>query len=99
MEGNSFKKVLALDHVDFSKTVTVDIFEVMQVLGVEAARRTIINEITKTIKSHSLNVDRRHLILVADVLTSKGTEIIHLNTIYQYSRRFFEFYVIIMSLV
>lgn len=44
----------------------------MLVLGVEAARKTIINEINKTIKAHSLNVDRRHLILVADMLTSKG---------------------------
>jgi len=60
----------------------VDIFEVMQVLGVEAARRTIINEITKTIKSHSLNVDRRHLILVADVLTSKGTKTINQSKYY-----------------
>lgn len=72
VEGNSFKQVLLLDQVDFASTFTVDIFEVLQILGVEAARKTIINEITKTIKSHSLNVDRRHLILVADVLTSKG---------------------------
>lgn len=76
VEGNSFKDILALDQVDFKKTLTVDIFEVLQVLGVEAARRTIINEITKTIKSHSLNVDRRHLVLVADVLTSKGKKIL-----------------------
>ncbi|KAL4512347.1 hypothetical protein ABPG72_005349 [Tetrahymena utriculariae] len=72
VEGNSFKQVLQLDEVDFANTLSVDIFEVLQILGVEAARKTIINEITKTIKSHSLNVDRRHLILVADVLTSKG---------------------------
>ncbi|EGR30247.1 hypothetical protein IMG5_137010, partial [Ichthyophthirius multifiliis] len=72
VEGNALKQILMLEKVDFSSTSTVDIYEVFEVLGIEAARKTIINEITKTIKSHSLNVDTRHLVLVADVLTSKG---------------------------
>ncbi len=42
----------------------------------EAARRAIIAELTKTIKSHSLSVDRRHIALVADVITCRGN---HLN--------------------
>ena len=47
-----------------------------RVLGIEGARRAIINEISKTIKAHSLNVDKRHLILVADILTSRGINIL-----------------------
>ena len=61
-----------LDEVDATKTTSTDIFEVTRVLGIEAARQTIINEITNTIKSHSISVDRRHLTLVADMLTNKG---------------------------
>lgn len=72
IEGNVFAKVLTLEEVDFANTNTVDIHEVLDVLGIEAARKTIINELGKTLKSHSLNVDKRHLILVADLLTSKG---------------------------
>ena len=63
---------MSLDEVDFKETISIDINEVLSVLGVEAARRTVIDEMHKTLKAHSLNVDKRHLILIADMLTSKG---------------------------
>jgi len=72
VEGNVFKKVLALEEVNSEETQTVDVFETLEVLGIEAARKKIIVEISKNIKSHSLNVDKRHLSLVADILTSRG---------------------------
>lgn len=41
-------------------------------LGIEAARRSIIDEIATTMKDHGVKVDPRHLNLLADCMTSKG---------------------------
>ena len=58
--------------VDADKVTSNDINEVSQVLGVEAARQTIINEITKVISSQGLAVDAKHAMLVADTMTASG---------------------------
>jgi DNA-directed RNA polymerase III subunit RPC1 len=47
------------------------IIEVAQVLGIEAARQTIINEIQYTMQSHDMNIDLRHVMLLGDVMTYK----------------------------
>lgn len=47
------------------------VIEVCQVLGIEAARRTIIDEIQYTMKSHDMNIDPRHVMLLGDVMTYK----------------------------
>ncbi len=70
--GTNLKKVLQLEFVDASRTTSNDIFEVQSVLGIEAARQTIINEVYKVIENQGLNVDIRHLMLVADTMTSAG---------------------------
>lgn len=47
------------------------VIEVAQVLGIEAARRTIINEIQYTMKSHDMIIDPRHVMLLGDVMSYK----------------------------
>jgi hypothetical protein len=44
------------------------------VAGIEAARSTIINEINTIMTHHSLVVDLRHLMLLADVMCYQGYE-------------------------
>jgi RNA polymerase Rpb1, domain 5 len=46
--------------------------EVAQVLGIEAARRTIINEIQHTMSAHGMSIDPRHVMLLGDVMTYKA---------------------------
>ena len=46
--------------------------EVEKVLGIEAARKTIMSEIGTTMASHGLTVDPRHLALLADTMCIKG---------------------------
>jgi len=70
--GTNLKKVLALDWVDASRTHSNDIHEINAVLGIEAARQSIINEVYKVIENQGLNVDIRHIILVADAMTNSG---------------------------
>ena len=70
--GSNFKKVLTLPFIDTERTVTNDIFEIEQVLGIEASRNAIIQQTMELIQEQALNVDIRHLMLVADTMTSAG---------------------------
>ncbi len=72
-EGSSLKRVLELPEVDVARTTTNNIMEICDVLGVEAARRSIFEEARKTLSEQGLTVDARHLMLVADVMTVGGT--------------------------
>ncbi len=70
--GSNLKKILALPFVDDMRTTCNDIFEIESVLGIEAARQAIIDEVYKVIENQGLNVDIRHLMLVADTMCSSG---------------------------
>lgn len=70
--GSNLKKVLAVEGVDASRTITNDIHEVAKTLGIEAARTMIITEASKTLGEQGLDVDIRHIMLVADVMTTTG---------------------------
>ncbi len=71
-EGSSMKKVMKVKGVDFTRTITNDIYEIYEVLGIEAARTAIINEAISTLEEQGLEVDVRHIMLVADVMTADG---------------------------
>lgn len=70
--GTNLKEVFELDYVDKARTVSNDIFEVAKVLGIEAARQIIIEEVFKVIESQGLNVDIRHIMLATDMMTVTG---------------------------
>jgi DNA-directed RNA polymerase subunit A" len=72
-QGSNLKAVLEMDGVDPRKTTTNDIMEIYEVLGVEAARNAIIDESIRTLEEQGLNVDIRHIMLVADMMTFEGT--------------------------
>jgi len=55
--------------------------EVAQVLGIEAARRTIINEIQHTMSAHGMSIDPRHVMLLGDVMTYK-VRLFHVRNAY-----------------
>jgi len=71
--GSNLADVLQLPEVDSYRTTTNNIFEIEQVLGIEAARQAIINEIFKVIEVQGLNVDVRHIMLVADTMCVNGS--------------------------
>jgi DNA-directed RNA polymerase subunit A' len=70
--GSNLQKVLKLDGVDPARTTTNNIYEVNMALGVEAARTALVREIISTLEEQGLEVDIRHILLVADLMTSKG---------------------------
>ncbi|MFH1452023.1 MAG: DNA-directed RNA polymerase subunit A' [archaeon] len=70
--GSNLKDVLEFKGVDSTKTLSNDIHEVARVLGIEAARQVIIDEIDKVIVSQGLDVNRKHSMLVADTMVASG---------------------------
>jgi DNA-directed RNA polymerase subunit A" len=71
--GSNLKTILTLDYVDAERTMTNDIAEISEVLGIEAAREAIINEVKKVIDNQGLKVDIRHIMLVADTMCVSGS--------------------------
>ncbi|MBB6647005.1 DNA-directed RNA polymerase subunit A'' [Halobellus ruber] len=72
-EGSAFGDVLTIEGVDASRSTSNNIHEVYRNLGVEAARETIINETMETLREQGLDdVNIRHLMLVADIMTNRG---------------------------
>jgi DNA-directed RNA polymerase subunit A" len=70
--GSNLTKVSEFAGVDRSRTYTNNISEIYDYLGIEAARQAIINEAYDTMAGAGLDVDIRHLIMVADVMSSEG---------------------------
>lgn len=70
--GSNMPKVMQLQHVDISRTITNSISEIYNVLGIEAARNAIIGEASKTLEEQGLMVDIRHIMLVSDIMTNDG---------------------------
>lgn len=70
--GSNLAKVVIVDGVDTTRTTTNNVYEIWQTLGIEAARTALVKEITNTLEEQGLEVDVRHIMLVADLMTSKG---------------------------
>ena len=70
--GSNLQDVLKVEGVDTTKTTCNDLFMMAKVLGIEAARATIMKEASEVINSQGLDVDIRHIMLLADVMTNTG---------------------------
>lgn len=70
--GSNLKEAFATEYINSELTTTNNIYEVSLVLGIEAARQSIINEVFKVIENQGLNIDKRHMMLVADMMCNSG---------------------------
>ncbi|KAI5961248.1 RPO31 [Candida pseudojiufengensis] len=72
VEGYGLKEVMNTEGIVGTKTTTNHVLEVNQILGIEAARGSIVREIDYTMSNHGMSVDPRHIQLLGDVMTYKG---------------------------
>uniref|UniRef100_A0A672PUR2 DNA-directed RNA polymerase subunit n=1 Tax=Sinocyclocheilus grahami TaxID=75366 RepID=A0A672PUR2_SINGR len=72
VEGDNLRAVMATHGVNGNRTTSNNTYEVEKTLGIEAARSTIINEIQYTMVNHGMSIDRRHVMLLADLMSYKG---------------------------
>jgi DNA-directed RNA polymerase subunit A" len=70
--GSNLQKIFQMDEVDATKTYSNNIHEVAEILGIEAARNVLINEINNTLKQQGLHVDERHITVVVDIMCFTG---------------------------
>ena len=70
--GTNLKKVFELEEVDKTRSFGNDIYEIREVLGIEAARQAVINEVYRVIEAQGLNINIRHIMLVADIMCATG---------------------------
>ncbi len=70
--GTNLKKIIKIPEIDESRTHSNDIWEINEVLGIDAAREAIIREVVSTMEEQGLGVDIRHIMLVADIMTQTG---------------------------
>lgn len=71
-DGSNLPKVLNVEGVDPTRTTTNHIQEIANTLGIEAARNAIIQEAVGVLEEQGLDVDIRHIMLVADIMTHTG---------------------------
>ncbi|CAN0927505.1 DNA-directed RNA polymerase III subunit 1 [Linum grandiflorum] len=72
IEGMGLLEVMGTEGIDGCKTTSNHVMEVLQVLGIEAARKCIIEQIQDTMESHGMAIDMRHMMLLGDLMTFKG---------------------------
>jgi len=70
--GTNLEEILAVKGIDKTKTSTNDIHEIRDVLGIEAARNAILYEIKRTIDAQGIDIDIRHIKLIADAMCFNG---------------------------
>lgn len=71
-EGSNFMQLLRIPGVDPQRTYTNHIHEIADTLGIEAARNAILREALEVMEKQGLEVDPRHIMLVADLMTFTG---------------------------
>jgi DNA-directed RNA polymerase subunit A" len=70
--GTNLKKVLTREDIDITRTYSNDIFEIFKIFGIEATRERIFHELNMVLEQEGLNVDHRHIMLIADTMCSSG---------------------------
>lgn len=74
-----FKKVLAHEHVNISKTLSNNIWDIYQVFGIEATRQYMIDEFCKIMEG----INPCHVMLLVDKMTFNGS----ISSISRYTMR------------
>ena len=70
--GSNLEKVFEIEGVDNTRTFSNNIFEIYDLLGVEAARNAIIKQAQYTMQEQGLGVDVRYVMLLSDLMCMEG---------------------------
>jgi len=71
-EGVNLQAVMAVEEVDYKRTTSNDVIEIFTLLGIEAARGALLNEIKTVISFDGAYVNYRHLAMLVDCMTARG---------------------------
>lgn len=82
-EGSNLKGLMELDMFEFSNITSNNMWEIYNLLGVEATREFLIREFTDVISSDGTFINKCHIFLLVDSMTCKGD----ITSISRYSLR------------
>ncbi len=71
-DGSNLPRVFEVSGIDPTRTSTNNVHEIAKTLGIEAARNATIKEAMGVLEEQGLDVDIRHIMLMADIMTSNG---------------------------
>ncbi|ORY68638.1 RNA polymerase Rpb1 [Pseudomassariella vexata] len=71
--GTALREVLAVEGVDPKRTSTNDLWQIVDVFGIEAARGALLNELRRVLAFDGSYVNERHLTLLVDVMCYRGS--------------------------
>ncbi|KAL5968213.1 DNA-directed RNA polymerase III subunit RPC1 [Taenia solium] len=72
VEGAKLREVMCVPGVVPEATRSNNILEVERCLGVEAARRVVMDELIAVMQGHGVEVNIRHVMLLADLMANRG---------------------------
>jgi DNA-directed RNA polymerase subunit A' len=71
-DGSNLSRVLEISGIDPTRTTTNHVHEIAKTLGIEAARNALMKEAMGVLEEQGLDVDVRHVMLVADMMVATG---------------------------
>lgn len=72
-KGTNLKQVMCINGVDATRTISSNVYEIEQVLGIEAATTFIMHEIKRLFANNNSYVNQAHLHLLSNALTRSGS--------------------------
>ncbi|KPV73620.1 uncharacterized protein RHOBADRAFT_54819 [Rhodotorula graminis WP1] len=72
-DGINLRKVLCTEGVDPTRTLSNSCVEILEVLGIEAARASVLRELRNVIEFDGSKVNYRHLSMLTDIMTNRGS--------------------------
>ncbi len=70
--GTALREVLAIEGVDSTKAYSNSFIEILEVLGIEAARAGLLKELGMVLSFDGSYVNHRHMALLVDIMTQRG---------------------------
>ena len=71
-DGTNLIDIIANEYIDPNTTISNDIIEIYELLGIEAARNILVNEIKGVVEYEGSYINNRHIELLCEVMTSTG---------------------------
>lgn len=71
-KGTNLKEILKLDFVDKKKTISNYMWEINEIMGIEAVRQFLIDEFKFVVSSDGTYINDRHIKILVDIMTQHG---------------------------
>lgn len=72
-QGNNYLKLLTCPWIDATRTVSNNMWNIYECLGIEATREFLIQEFTQIVSSDGTFINNCHIALLVDIMTFSGT--------------------------